>query len=242
MKRFFSLQMMLAALLLAAPVYADAQLDNMIAKLNAERYSNKIQKVYQNRLLELLPRISAGAPVDMVLPNSNGTTALHNACALSKVEIVRWLVAHGANTNAKTTSGATVAMCISGPNADAIAAIIKNAPRRPGAASAPAAGGSVAPASVAGKTVTFRYKNGHVEQFKFGGSNTIVKKNIPKGYGNRSVYSKTGAKTAKLYWEEWESLGTYYMNFSSPNSGTAKLEAELEGESEVQTNITFSIK
>ena len=75
----------------------------------------------------LLPEIMQGASVDTVLPDANGTTALHNACGLSHVEIVRWLVEHGANLNAKTARGASVDDCIGGPNARAIRAILRNA-------------------------------------------------------------------------------------------------------------------
>ena len=61
------------------------------------------------------------------MANANGTTALHNACGLSHVEIVQWLVNHGADLDAKTAKGAGVDDCVGGPNAKAIRAILRKA-------------------------------------------------------------------------------------------------------------------
>ncbi len=99
----------------------------LLDDLSNAKYATAVERLYQKRLLMLLPEIMQGASVDTVLPDANGTTALHNACGLSHVEIVRWLVEHGANLNAKTARGASVDDCIGGPNARAIRAILRNA-------------------------------------------------------------------------------------------------------------------
>ncbi len=63
----------------------------------------------------------------MIIPQANGTTALHNACGLSHVEIVQRLVNHGVNLSAKTAKGASAEDCIGGANAKAIRAILRKA-------------------------------------------------------------------------------------------------------------------
>lgn len=99
----------------------------LLSELKNRKYATNLECLYQKRLIALLTRIENGAHIDISLPNSNGTTALHNACALSYVEIVRWLVEHGADLNALTAKGATVDACVDGPNADAIRAILSRA-------------------------------------------------------------------------------------------------------------------
>lgn len=107
--------------------HEDEHLQQLIASLEKAEYKTAVERLYQKRLLTLLPQIVQGAPVDTVLANANGTTALHNACGLSHVEIVRWLVEHGANLNAKTARGASVDDCIGGPNARSIRSILRKA-------------------------------------------------------------------------------------------------------------------
>lgn len=103
------------------------ELSVLIGELQQRRYDKAVDRLYQQRLLTLLPRIAAGAPVDSVLENANGTTALHNACGLSHVAIVQWLVDHGADTQARTAKGASVDDCVGGPNARAIRTILQKA-------------------------------------------------------------------------------------------------------------------
>lgn len=231
----------MAALLLGSPSYADAELDALIAQLSRTQYSNAVLKLYQKRLLHILPRISAGESVDTVIANANGTTALHNACGLSHVEIVRWLVNHGANTKAKTAKGASVAMCVGPPNGKAINKILNSAPAR---GKTPAARG-LAPVSVKGKTITF-WRGGTplTDQrytFRQGNSN-IMANNIPAGYGNLLKYTKTGANTAKIEVEEWESAITYTLTFTSPSEGKASMEGIGEGETWSESNLTFTLQ
>lgn len=64
----------------------------------------------------MLPLIAESADVnthiDTIIPKSNGTTALHNACGLGHYDIIQWLLEHGADTHIRTTSGASVETCI----------------------------------------------------------------------------------------------------------------------------------
>ena len=103
------------------------ELDSIIQDLKGTSYKTPLEKLYQKRVLQLLERIKNGAPVDTVLENANGTTALHNACGLSRVDVVQWLVDHGANVNARTAKGASVETCVGGPNAATIYKILRSA-------------------------------------------------------------------------------------------------------------------
>lgn len=112
------------------PAETHAELADLIKELSNRQYKTAVEKLYQRRLLSALQSIRDGADVNMIIPNANGTTALHNACGLSHVEIVQWLVNHGANLHAKTAKGASVETCIGGPNAKAIRAIISQSSKR----------------------------------------------------------------------------------------------------------------
>ncbi len=212
----------MSTLLAGQTALADAELDALISQLSRTQYSNAVQKLYQKRLLHILPRISAGESVDTIIANANGTTALHNACGLSHVEIVRWLVNHGANTKAKTAKGASVAMCVGPPNSKAINKILQSAPRTSGKT---AATGGFAPASVKGKYIHF-YANAGTPGTGYGysfrkGNSDILSNEIGPHYGNSIKYTKTGSNTATIQVEEWEALHTYTLSFVSPTEGTA---------------------
>ena len=105
----------------------DSALLELISSLENTEYKTAVERLYQKRLLTLLEQMKQGASIDTVLDNANGTTALHNACGLSHVEIVQWLVEHGADLNARTAKGAAVDDCIGGPNARAIRGILRKA-------------------------------------------------------------------------------------------------------------------
>lgn len=107
----------------------DDGLGELVRELENRKYKTAVERLYQKRLLTVLPRIMEGAPIDTIIPHANGTTALHNACGLSHVEIVRWLVEHGADLNAKTAKGASVNDCVGGPNAKTIRGILEKAHR-----------------------------------------------------------------------------------------------------------------
>ena len=103
----------------------DDGLGELVRELENRKYKTAVERLYQKRLLTVLPQIMEGAPIDNIIPQANGTTALHNACGLSHVEIVRWLVEHGADLNAKTAKGASVDDCVGGANAKEIRAILR---------------------------------------------------------------------------------------------------------------------
>lgn len=107
----------------------DDGLGELVRELENRKYKTAVERLYQKRLLTVLPRIMEGAPIDTIIPHANGTTALHNACGLSHVEIVRWLVEHGADLSAKTAKGASVNDCVGGPNAKTIRNILQKARR-----------------------------------------------------------------------------------------------------------------
>ncbi len=98
------------------PAIDNSELLGLIEQLKNTKYSNAVLKLYQRRLLAVLPRIAEGEDVntniDTIIPKSNGTTALHNACGLGHYDIIKWLLEHGADTNIRTTSGASVETCI----------------------------------------------------------------------------------------------------------------------------------
>lgn len=100
------------------------ELTGLIQALQAKKYSTDVEKLYQRRLLEILPRIAAGESVNTIIENANGTTALHNACGLGELDIVIWLVQNGADTSIKTGSGASVANCIGNDPDGSIRAVI----------------------------------------------------------------------------------------------------------------------
>lgn len=107
----------------------DDGLGELVRDLENRQYPTAVEQLYQKRLLILLPQIMEGGHIDNYIFNSNKTTALHNACGLSHVEIVQWLVDHGADLEARTAKGASVDDCVGGPNAKAIRAILKKARR-----------------------------------------------------------------------------------------------------------------
>ena len=52
--------------------------------------------------------------MDLTLPETKGNTALHYACGMGNLRLVRWLVSHGANTQARTNKGKSPWECASG--------------------------------------------------------------------------------------------------------------------------------
>lgn len=120
----------------------ETQLNRLIEDLASASYNTAVERLYQKRLLQLLPMIRDGESVDVVLPDMNGTTALHNACGLSRVDVVRWLVDHGADLDAKTAKGASVEKCVGGSNAAEIARILRDARQGRSGATSSAGGGS----------------------------------------------------------------------------------------------------
>lgn len=97
----------------------------LVNALRATSYTGSVQKLYQRRLLTVLPQIINGASVDTIIPKANGTTALHNACGLGRLDVVTWLLEKGANPNAKTAKGATPLQCVGTAHTKEIAKVLK---------------------------------------------------------------------------------------------------------------------
>ena len=108
----------------------EAELNHIIDDLRQTIYQSSVEKLYQRRLLQLLEMIQNGASVNTVLPNANGTTALHNACGLSREDVVQWLLANGADINARTAKGASVETCVGGSNAGTISKLLREARKK----------------------------------------------------------------------------------------------------------------
>lgn len=92
-------------------------------------YHSEADRLYQRRLTTLLPLIMVLHDASYTNPDYKGNTALHYACALGHVELVRWLVNHGANLELRTEKGAGIDDCVGNRNGDAIRAILKQARR-----------------------------------------------------------------------------------------------------------------
>lgn len=90
------------------------ELDQYINYLQNMHPYDATQKLYRKRLLTLLPLIRSGSHVDITLPETKGNTALHYACGMGNVELVRWLVTQGANIYARTNKGKTPWDCAGG--------------------------------------------------------------------------------------------------------------------------------
>ncbi len=107
----------------------EEELHTLIQKLQNTTYQDSVLKLYQKRLLFILPKIADGyfidTNLDSVMGKSNGTTALHNACGLGNYEIIEWLLRNGANVHARATNGATVEQCIGNDPDGRIRALIQ---------------------------------------------------------------------------------------------------------------------
>ena len=98
------------------------------------------------------------------------------------------------------------------------------------------------PESVAGRTLEFSFANGEVVSFYFASGNVITYPEIPSGYGNRVEYKKNNSHKASLECEVWESMGSYSMQFTSPDKGAATYTGVIEGMEENERNISFILK
>lgn len=102
-----------------APSYR-GDLQPLIDRLGSTTMRHETSRLYQQRLMTLLPMIRDGAHVDLTLPVTKGNTALHYSVALGSVSITRWLLEHGANPNAVTDKGASVMQCVGSDNGNTI--------------------------------------------------------------------------------------------------------------------------
>ncbi|MCQ2371875.1 MAG: ankyrin repeat domain-containing protein [Akkermansia sp.] len=101
-----------AAAQMAALDSVSSRWDAAINSLSARSFSDEYSRLLQRRLLSALKNIRDGGNVNDVIPNANGTTALHNACGLGEYEIVQLLLENGADVSLKTAKGASVRTCV----------------------------------------------------------------------------------------------------------------------------------
>lgn len=93
--RLFAVTVVLLSILTSAtPVGADPNEDLFFAAM-------------KGRLDAAQAAVAAGADVNYAQANYGGVTALWPAVNAGRVEMVRWLIAHGADVNARTASGDT---------------------------------------------------------------------------------------------------------------------------------------
>lgn len=112
----------------AAPAAWNTDAMQLILKeVEASAAGSSTAKLYRKRLLMLLPLIQKSHNPDVTTQETKGNTALHYACGLSHTELVKWLIAHGADVDARTDKGASADDCLSGKNATAIRALLRQA-------------------------------------------------------------------------------------------------------------------
>lgn len=113
------------------PQMLDDGLSDIIAGLEERHCASASEKLYRKRLLALLPLIRMSGDPNRTLPETKGNTALHYACSMGHVELVQWLVNHGADTEAVTNKGATVDACIGSKNGNTLRSILQQARENP---------------------------------------------------------------------------------------------------------------
>lgn len=108
----------------------DDGLSAILQEIESTRYRGATERLYQKRLSTLLPLVMMMGDPTYTNPDYKGNTALHYACGLGHVELVRWLVDHGANLEIRTEKGAGIDACVSsGKNGEAIKLILQQARR-----------------------------------------------------------------------------------------------------------------
>lgn len=111
-----------------SPEYAwDDGLQDILKELEKTQYRNATERLYQRRLTSLLPSIMMFHDASWTAPENKGNTALHYACGLGHVELVRWLVEHGADLQYSTDKGASIDACIGKKNRAIIKTILQEA-------------------------------------------------------------------------------------------------------------------
>jgi len=110
-----------------SPDMWDDGLQAILSEIENANYRSATDKLYQKRLVSLLPMVMMTHNGSFTNPDYKGNTALHYACGLSHVELVQWLVEHGADLEARTDNGASIDACIGGRNAEQIRAILRAA-------------------------------------------------------------------------------------------------------------------
>ncbi|MBR4310217.1 MAG: ankyrin repeat domain-containing protein, partial [Akkermansia sp.] len=98
----------------AAAAQRAAAVNAYLERVNSSAPTTATGQLYQKRLQTLLHMIAEGGDVNVTTTETKGNTALHYACATGDVELVQWLIANGADTQAKTEAGKTPIDCIGG--------------------------------------------------------------------------------------------------------------------------------
>ena len=101
-----------------------AEVNVFISALTNLRISGAATRQYRQHLLALLPLMLNGASIDVTLPETQGSTALHYASALGYYNLVHWLIINGANVNTLSETGSSPLDFASGSNAHAIRALL----------------------------------------------------------------------------------------------------------------------
>lgn len=109
------------------PEMLDDGLQEILWEIEKMVPRNATEKLYKTRLITLLPLVMMSQDASYTNPDYKGNTALHYACGLSHVELVKWLVEHGADLQAYTDKGASIDACIGGKNAAKIKTILSKA-------------------------------------------------------------------------------------------------------------------
>ncbi|MDO5449665.1 MAG: ankyrin repeat domain-containing protein [Akkermansia sp.] len=132
---------------LLSPVFAAQPADALnahIAELKGRTYDDAVLRLYQTRLLTMLPQIRDGADINTTKGNDSGSTALHYACGLGDAELVSTLLACGADAKRKTKKGATAEVCVGSDPGGKIRKLLQNPKtaklKSGGSAAAPAKG------------------------------------------------------------------------------------------------------
>lgn len=110
-----------------SPDMWDDGLQAILSEIEQASYRSATDKLYQKRLVSLLPMVMMMHDASYTNPDYKGNTALHYACGLSHVKLVQWLVEHGADLEARTDKGASIDACIGGKNAKKIKGILQAA-------------------------------------------------------------------------------------------------------------------
>lgn len=134
MMHFFSLPKifaLVAALVAVLPACAvtpqgAAAINERIDALRGRSYDDAVLRLYQNRLLTMLPLIRDGENVNTTKGNESGSTALHYACGLGDAELVEVLLACGADPSIKTAKGASTELCIGSDPGGRIRKLLSN--------------------------------------------------------------------------------------------------------------------
>ena len=245
-----------------------AAINARIAELQSRSYSDAVLKLYQKRLLYVLPLIRDGEDINTTKGNENGSTALHYACGIGDAELVEVLLACGADPSIKTAKGASTELCIGSDPGGRIRKLLRNPkkaalPAAEAPAPAPANTADLAPADVSGRTVKI-LRSMEMEAFedegwewkpsqdaatvtlKFTQGNTYAPmqgKAAPgKGYGNKVTYEKTGPATATIVVATWEQVVTYTLEFTSKKGGNVTTDAHCEGTVWKARDATFTIR